>query len=146
MQRREICCNYRSWANYLIIVISLMFLCLTTYSVILFKDFWIFAVSIAVFVYTFYFIMETINRKVIMVENKIIVYNIFGVSKIYEISNISKIVVSNNVRSKYVVIYIKSKKIKIQKTVQKYDEFIKELFEILQIQGYSKGGIHVYDF
>ena len=143
--KKSVCCTYRSWVIFLTIAVSLPFYCLTLYCTIKFKVGWILCVSVVALIYVLYFVMKMLNCRVIMTEDKLIVYNLFRCKRVYEIRNISKVIVLNNMNTRYLLIRIGKNKVKIRKDAKGYSDFLKAFCQKLKIEGYSRGGKNVFD-
>lgn len=84
----------------------MIFFSFTLFAAIKFDDYRIWGIAAIVFIYTFYFELEMINKKVFLEENMLIVRNCWRNEKRYKISDISQVVISNNNHSAYVSIVL----------------------------------------
>lgn len=145
--------HHREWYNYLFILIEIPFC-----SVLLGGLFWSYRLNdlifwILGFPIIFYclldLILEVLNEKAIMTEEKIIVYNKFGIKSEYQINEISQVVVLCEHWGKYSNHYIRirsgKRKSKIRFSYRGFDEFETELCNRLKLRGYSRGGKQVFD-
>ena len=143
--QQRIICTYRSWNSYIGIVIILIYYILALWYAIYARNIISFIVSFVLVILMTYYILETFNKKVEVIYDKIIVHDIWKVRKEYEIKNITRIVIYNYTESKFLKIYIGSNKIKIRGYAKGYKEFLKHFCEILDIHGYTKGGKQWFD-
>lgn len=144
-QNKKYCCDYRGWTHYLIVCIGVACFGFTSFAAIKFDDYIIGGIAAIVFIYTGYFVLEMMNKRVFLEENMIVVRNIWRRKKRYKISDVSNLVISNNMNSTYVLVKVAEKKIKIRKSPNGYYEFVEELCRRLKLTGYSKGGKKVID-
>lgn len=146
--------HYRVWYLYLIIILSEIPLCMLALAAVLFEYrlkmfiFWVFG-FVLVFSCLFDNILMVLNEKAIMTEEKIIVYNKFGIKREYQINEISQVVVlcehSGNYSNHYIRIRSGKRKSKIYASPRGFDEFETELCNRLKLRGYSRRGKQVFD-
>lgn len=152
MQKKEqgVSCTQRCGANYLALVFNVPFFLFWVWMCIRFRNELTFiplAVTLIWGLFDLHLIMEILNRKIVMIEDKLMVYNFMGIKKEYNICNISQVVVWNKYRKKSMLLLVDKSKINIQAPAKGYEEFRKQLCEKLQIKelDYLKRGKHKFD-
>ncbi len=145
--KQELCCTYRSWLNYVKVFVGMTFFVLV-YELMMSskpqedKKYW--WIATVVILFSMYFILRIRNSKVILQEEFLITYSIFGKRKVYRIHDITKVTIANNY-NEYIVIYFGLSSVLVRKDISQYSEFVKTICERLQIKDYSRSGFFTYD-
>ena len=85
------------------------------------------------------------NKKTILTEEKIYEYDFWGKCKEYDLCEVTQIIVHNSRKWHYTKIFVNRKKIEIKKHATNYGRFQTMLCKLYGLEGYSKGGTHIYD-
>lgn len=144
MYKTEICCDYRSIANGMMVgLISVAFIFLIYISIIL-KSFAFVLLLMILLILDSYYVLQMMNNKVVLTEDELIEYTMFGKCKKYNLYELTKIQICKEYRKCYVLIFIGMKKIKIKQHARNYEKFESQLCRLLGIREYSRKGTHTY--
>lgn len=143
--KKNICCDYRSFFNWFMITLLCIFLCFWIYVSLYFKQGIILIVTIIPFFIMIYYILEMLNKKVILTENQIIAYSLLGKEKVYNMCDVSKIIVSNHRKSNYLKIKVGMNTIKMQRYARNFFEFREEICRLYGIDDYNQLGTFAFN-
>lgn len=144
MKNEELQCTYRSAINVVSLMIAIAFSVGTLWAAIELKDIRIGVVTVVAFLCAMYLGLRIANQRVVLAQDKIIIYSLWNKKTEYDIKDITKIAVANQSRTKYIKIYLGDKSLLVRKDIKKYDDFVKKLCDRLQIKGYTRGGVSEY--
>ena len=92
-----------------------------------------------------YNVLRIYNKKVILCDDVLITYGAFGKRREYKLCDITKIVVENMSYQKNIVIHFDKVFVRVRKDISNYDDLVKALCDKLNIKGYTRGGVSVFD-
>lgn len=141
MKNKELHCTYRSPLNVLSLVIAVAFFAGMLWTTVKLQDIRPGVVTVVAFLCTIYLMLRIANQRVVLTQEKIIVYGLCGKKTEYDMKDITKIAVTNQSRTKYIKLFLGDKKILVRKDIKYYDEFLKEICDRLQIKGYTRAGV-----
>lgn len=144
MKNEELQCTYRSAINVVSLMIAIAFSVGTLWAAIELKDIRIGVVTVVAFLCAMYLGLRIANQRVVLAQDKIIIYSLWKKMTEYDIKDITKIAVANQSHAKYIKIYLSDKKLLVRRDIKKYDDFVKKLCDRLQIKGYTRGGVSEY--
>ncbi len=141
MKNEGLQCTYRSAVNILPLVTALAFLAATLYATVRLKDIRLAIVAVIAFLCTMYLGLRILNERIVLTEEKLIIYSLWNKKTEYDMKDITKIAVANRSRTKYIKVYFGDKKVLVRKDIKDYDLLLKTICERLHITGYTRGGI-----
>ena len=131
MKNEELQCTYRSAINVVSLMIAIAFSVGTLWATAELKDIRIGGVTVVAFWCTMYLGLKITNQRVLLVQEKLIVYSLWNKKTEYDIKDITKIAVANQSRTKCIKIYLGDKNLLVRKDIKKYDDFVKKLCDRL---------------